>query len=108
VLAGLLVEPRLGVQEVASGSPGVCRATRDLVAPEVLSRDPAVRERLLELLGGLLIQPRRRLEGVAHVAGNSSGQGNGFGFSKPAYASLGLLVSSVTPAPCLSATSSTG
>lgn len=108
MLASVLVEERLRVQEVSPGRPGVGSAPGHELVAEVLRRDPAVLERQLELGSCLVVRARRALERVAHGGGKPPGQRVGRSSGDPAYASAGLEVSISTPAPRASAVAFTG
>ena len=99
MLARLLVEKGLRVQKMTPCCPRVRGATRNLVAPEMVSGNPAVAECLLQLGHGLVVQPCGRFEAVARQCGNSSGHGIDSSSAMCAYASSGRGVSFPTPAP---------
>jgi hypothetical protein len=109
VLTRLLFKAPAGGEEMAVRSPCVRRPTRHLTAPEALCRNTAVAKRTLELCRGLLVQQRCALEVfLRHRTGSSSGLGTGRSSANRAYATLGSLVSSSTPAPYFNAVSFTG
>lgn len=107
MLASLLVEQRLGAEDVAPRGPRVRRSPGDHAVTEVLCGDAAVVRGQLELVTGLLEEAGSVLPRVAHD-GNSGGQGIGVLSGNRAYACAGSEVSSSTPAPCFSAPSFTG
>jgi hypothetical protein len=77
VLARLLVEKRLGLEEVSARSPCMGRSARDELVAKVLRGDLAVPERSLEFGRDLVVQPCRLVEGLVAQGGNSGGQGVG-------------------------------
>jgi hypothetical protein len=109
VLACLLVEQCLGLEDVPSGSPGMRCSTGLLDVSEVLGGNSAVPHGTLELGCCLLEHLRSSLElFLSHEPGNSSGHEIGTSSGKRAYASLGTVVSVSTPAPCASAVAFAG
>jgi len=77
VLARLLVEKRLGLEEVSARCPCMGGPARDELVTKVLRSDPAVAERSLELGRDLVVQPCRPVERLVAQGGNSGGQGIG-------------------------------
>jgi hypothetical protein len=82
-------------------------AAWDELGAEVLGRDSAMSESMPKLVRCLLVEASGGIEGVAH-SGNSGAQATGLSSPKGAYASDGLPVTLVTPAPCFKAGSFTG
>ena len=107
VLARLLVEQLLRLEQMAACGPRVRRPARDHAAAEVLGGHAAVLERLPELDSGFLVEARGGMKSVAHGR-SSSGDGTAASAEKRAYATLGSDVSSATAAPYRSAVSFAG
>ena len=64
MVARLLVQARLRVEQVAARGPGVCGRPRDFTITEMFRGDPAVRNGLFELRCGVLVELCRRVESI--------------------------------------------